>query len=42
LRNNRSYDVSRDGKQFLVPVPTAGAFRDALHLVTNWTARLPH
>ena len=41
LRNQRPYDVTRDGKRFLMPVPTAGAFRETLHLVTNWTARLP-
>jgi serine/threonine protein kinase/Tol biopolymer transport system component len=41
LRNNRGYDVTRDGLRFMIPVPAAGASRDALRLVTNWTARLP-
>jgi len=40
-RSNRPYDVTSDGKRFLMPVPTSGAFRETLHLVTNWTARLP-
>ena len=39
--SNRPYDVTSDGKRFLMPVPTSGAFRETLHLVTNWTARLP-
>lgn len=35
-----AYDVSRDGRHFLVPVFTDGVHMEAITVMTNWTAKL--
>jgi Tol biopolymer transport system component len=37
----RAYDVSRDGKRFLVPVFGEAARHDAITVMTDWTKRNP-
>jgi hypothetical protein len=39
-RQNRPYDVSRDGRRFLLKVPIQASNRP-MTVLTNWTARLP-
>ena len=39
-RQNRPYDVSRDGSRFLLRVPIEASNRP-MTVLTNWTARLP-
>lgn len=39
-RQNRSYDVSRDGRRFLLRIPNATMDAGSMTVLTNWTARL--
>jgi eukaryotic-like serine/threonine-protein kinase len=39
-RQNRPYDVSRDGRRFLLKIPIEASSRP-MTVLTNWTARLP-
>ena len=39
-RQNRPYDVSRDGRRFLLRVPNAAMDAESMTVLTNWTARL--
>ena len=39
-RNNKPYDVAKDGKRFLIPVGESPG-EPPLTMWTNWTARLP-
>jgi eukaryotic-like serine/threonine-protein kinase len=39
-RQNRPYDVSRDGRRFLLRIPIEASNRP-MTVLTNWTARLP-
>ena len=39
-RQNRPYNVSRDGRRFLLRVPNAVMDAESMTVLTNWTARL--
>ena len=39
-RQNRPYDVTRDGRRFLVRIPDATTGAGPMTVLTNWTARL--
>ena len=39
-RQNRPYDVTRDGRRFLLRIPNATMDAGSMTVLTNWTARL--
>jgi dipeptidyl aminopeptidase/acylaminoacyl peptidase len=39
--HNHPYDVSHDGRRFLIPLPVDPLERPSITIITDWTARLP-